>query len=304
MRALIAGATGFVGRRLAPALIADGHSVRCLARDPSSPAAAELAADGCEVVRADLADDDGAGAALEGVDVAYYLVHLIGTGDDYGEREAAIAKRFARAAREAGVERLIYLGGLGDDAASPHLRSRHATAMALRDAGPPLTYFRAAMIVGAGSESWILVRDIATRLPAVPDRAWMRRRTQPIGIREAVRYLRDAPGLQATRGREIEIGGPEALTPLEIVDRAALALGSRPPAKLRIPGATPGAVAAGAEAVTRGTGAVASELALGLSCDTVVTDPSGMELFEIAAEPFDVSLQRAIEQEERMREAA
>ena len=258
MRALIAGATGFVGRRLAPALLADGYEVRCLARDPSSEAARELAEVGCEVVRADLADP---------------------------EREVEIAGRFARAASKAGVGQMVYLGGLGDDDASPHLRSRHETARALREHGPPLTYFRAAMIVGAGSESYGLVRDIAKRLPAVPDKKW-------------------APAVALARGREIQIGGPEALTPLEVVDRVALALGRRPPAKLRVPGATPGAVAAGAEAVTRGTGAVASELALGLACDTVVTDPSGMELFGIAPEPLDVSLQRAIEEEERIREAA
>ena len=304
MRALIAGATGFVGRRLAPALLADGYDVRCLARDPYSEAARELSEIGCEVVPADLADPDGAGDAMAAVDVAYYLVHLIGTGADYGQREVEIAGRFARAASKAGVGQTIYLGGLGDDDASPHLRSRHETALALREHGPPLTYFRAAMIVGAGSESYVLVRDIAIRLPAVPDKKWMRRRTQPIGIREAVRYLSRAPAVAAARGREIQIGGPEALTPLEVVDRVALALGRRPPAKLRVPGATPGAVAAGAEAVTRGTGAVASELALGLSCDTVVTDPSGMELFDIASEPLDVSLQRAIEEEERIREAA
>src|SRR5688572_26636531 len=304
MLALIAGATGFVGRRLAPALVADGHEVRCLARNPSSDAARELARAGCEVVRADLSDAEGAGDALEGIDVAYYLVHLIGTGDDYGEREMAMAKSFGRAAKDAGVGQVVYLGGLGDDEASPHLRSRHATALALREHGPPLTYFRAAMVVGAGSESYVLVRDIATRLPAVPDKRWMRRRTQPIGIRETIRYLRRAPEVPAARGREIQIGGPEALTPLEVVDRMARALGRRPPAKIRVPGATPGAVAAGAEAVTRGTGAVASELALGLSCDTIVTDPSGMELFDIVPEPLDVSLQRAIEEEERMGKAA
>jgi uncharacterized protein YbjT (DUF2867 family) len=303
MRALIAGATGFVGSRLAPALVEDGLDVRCLVRDPSAGAAGVLAAAGCEVVAGDLALDDGLAEALAEVDVGYYLVHSIGDGEDYPDVEAAMAERYARAARGAGAARTIYLGGLGDDAASPHLRSRHATALALRRHGPPLTYFRAAMVVGAGSASFELVRDIAQRLPALPDPEWMRTRTQPIGIRDVISYLRQAPELPATIGREIQIGGPDVLTPHEAVDRVAAALGRKEPSRWTIPGATPGAVAAGADAITRGDdGAVASELALGLACDTVVTDPGGADLFPIAPEPLDVAIGRAIEEGEREEE--
>ena len=305
VRALIAGATGFVGSRLAPALLDDGFAVRCLVRNREAPAARRLAAAGCEMVEEDLSAPRDLVAAMSGVDVAYYLVHLVGTGDDYGQREAAIAEAFGRAAASAGVARVIYLGGLGDDDASPHLRSRHATALALRRHGPPLTYFRAAMIVGAGSASYSMVRDIALRLPVMPDPEWMRTKTQPIGARDAISYLRQAPEVPASAGREIQIGGPGVLTPHQVVDRMAAALGRPHPAKLTVPGATPGAVAAGADAITRGdSGAVAAELALGLSCDTVVTDPSGAELFAIDPEPLETSFQRAIEDEERAAAAA
>jgi uncharacterized protein YbjT (DUF2867 family) len=296
MLALIAGATGFVGSRLAPALLDDGLDVRCLVRDPGSDRAGRLEALGCELVRADLAGMDEIGDALAGVDVAYFLVHMMGRRADYAGAERRAAARFAVQARIAGVGQLVYLGGLG--AGSPHLRSRHETATTLREEGPPLTYFRAAMVVGCGSESYVLVRDIAERLPAIPDAAWMRTLTQPIGIRDVIAYLRRAPFVEAARGREIEIGGPEAMTPFEVVDRMALALGRRPPRRLPAVGATPGAVAAGAGAVTSGDRVIAAQLALGLGGDTIVRDPGGAALFDVRPEAFDVTLQRAIEDDE------
>lgn len=298
MRALIAGATGFVGRRLAPALVSDGLDVRCMARDAGSETALELTAAGCEVVEADLNDPASVEFAMRGVDVAYYLVHMMGREDDYGTAEVTAARAFARAATEAGVGQVIYLGGLGADDASTHLSSRHATAEALRDEGPPLTYFRAGMVVGAGSESYILVRDIVTRLPVVPAADWLHTKTQPVGIRDVVAYLRRAPFTEAVKGREVQIGGPEVLEPFEMIQRMAKALGRRAPLRVPIPGATPGVVAAGAEAVTTGDPAIAGQLAHGLSGDTKVTDPSGMELFDVRPEPLDVSLQRAIEDDE------
>ena len=298
MRALIAGATGFVGSRLAPALLDDGLEVRCLVRRPGSDAALGLADAGCELVPGDLTVDDGLAEAMQRCQVAYFLVHMIGRDPGYPHAERAAASRFGAAAKAAGVEQVVYLGGLGDPA-SPHLMSRHETALALREAGPPLTYFRAAMVVGAGSESYVLVRDIARRLPVLPAAAWLTALTQPIGIRDVIAYLRAVPFVPEARGREIQIGGPDVLTPPEVVDRMALAIGRRPPARIPIPGATPGVVSAAADAVTTGDGAVAAELALGLAGDTIVTDPSGAELFDITPESLEVSLQRALEDEER-----
>jgi uncharacterized protein YbjT (DUF2867 family) len=305
MRALIAGATGFVGRRLAPVLVGDGIDVRCLVRDADAETAADLREAGCEVVEGDLSDQGDLDEVMADVDVAYFLVHMMGRETDYAAAERRAAERFATAAKNAGVDLIVYLGGLGDDPTSPHLISREQTAEALADHGPPLTYLRAGMIVGAGSESYVLVRDIARRLPALPDPSWMRTRTQPIGIRDVISYLRRVPSLEAAHGREIQIGGPDVLTPFEIVERAARAAGRTPPRRLPGAGATPGAVAAAVGSVTTGDPAVAAELTHGLSSDTVVTDPSGARLFEdVHPEPLDVILQRALEEDERQAEAA
>jgi uncharacterized protein YbjT (DUF2867 family) len=301
VRALVAGATGFVGRRLAPALVRDGHQVRCLVRNAER--ARDLAASGCELAVADLAAPGAdVEAALDGVDVAYWLVHMM-SERGYAAPELAAAAAFARAASAAGVDRVVYLGGLGRNPdASPHLRSRHATAEALAADGPPLTYFRAAMVIGAGSESFVLLKAVAERLPLIPSNDWLHRRTQPIGVRDTVRYLRAAPAVATSRGREVQIGGPRVYTHLELVDLMARELGQRSKRKLSVFGATPGALSAGAAIVTRGDERVAAELTLSLVEDTIVTDPSGAEPFGIEPEPIAVSLHRALAEEERERE--
>jgi uncharacterized protein YbjT (DUF2867 family) len=299
MRAVVAGATGFIGRRLVPALLRD-HDVGCLVRDQDR--ARELSAAGAEVVVTDLAGDDDLGEVLSGADVAYYLVHMM-SEPGYAEPELAAARAFGGAAKDAGVEAVVYLGGLGDDAnASPHLRSRHATAEALRETGPPLTYFRAAMVIGAGSESFVLLKAIAERIPVVPSNEWLHHRTQPIGVREVIRYLRMAPDVTASRGHEVQIGGPRVYTHLELVDLMSRELGRRAKRKLPVFGATPGVVSAGAAILTRGDDRIAAELTLSLVEDTIVTDPSGAEAFGIEAEPVPVALQRALEEEERLRD--
>ncbi len=301
MRALVAGASGFIGRRLVPALLRD-HEVRCLVRDPERAAA--LVAAGAELAVADLSRPADLAESLAGIDVAYYLVHMM-SEPGYAEPEIAAAHAFGTAAKAAGVERIVYLGGLGDDAnASPHLRSRHATAEALRETGPPLTYFRAAMVIGAGSESFVLLKAIAERLPVIPAKDWLEHRSQPIGVREVIRYLKMAPEVASSRGREVQIGGPRAYTHLELVDLMARELGRRQKRKLPLYGATPGVVSAGAAIITRGDDRVAAELTLSLVEDTVVTDPSGAEPFGIVPEPVPIALQRALEDEEREREEA
>jgi uncharacterized protein YbjT (DUF2867 family) len=318
MRVLIAGATGFVGRALAPELLEDGLEVRCLVRSLDSEAAVELRDHGCELVAGDVAEDDGAlEQALEGVVVAYFLVHMMGRVEDWAEQERAAASRFGAAASAAGVARVIYLGGLGGDddpthgkgrpGISAHLRSRHDVAIALESTGPPLTYFRAAMIVGAGSESYELLRSIVERLPALPTPDWLSSKTQPIGIRETVAFLREAITVPESAGREIQIGGPDVLTHLDIVDSMAREMGRNPKRRLAKrkaldavfdAAATPRAVAAAAGAVTSGNDQVATAIALGLPGDTVVTDPSGMDLFDVRPEALSVVIHRAMEEAE------
>ncbi len=296
MRILVAGATGFIGRALVPALVADGHEVVSLARDPAR--AERLRSAGSEIAVADLATDADLSQAMRGVEVAYFLVHMIGTFDDYGAVETAAARRFGEAATAAGVDRVVYLGGLGDPSVSPHLRSRHETALALQETGPSLTYFRAAMVIGAGSESFRLIRSIVERSPAVPDKEWIRHRSQPIGARDVIRYLRLAPLVESSKGREVQIGGPEVLTHLDMIDAMARELGASRRRRLRIPGASPGAVAAAAAIVTKGKDTLAAELTLSLVTDTVVTDPEPARDFPVTPEPVNVAIQRALEEDE------
>jgi uncharacterized protein YbjT (DUF2867 family) len=279
MRILVTGATGFVGSRLARRLIDDGFEVRCLTRDPSSEEARALDRAGAELSTVDLTGDHGLADALDGIEVAYFLVHMIGAAEDYAAAERAAAKRFARAASGAGVSRVIYLGGLGERADSPHLASRAAVGEVLAAAGPPLTWFRAGMVIGPGSESYELLKGIAKRLRILPAPDWLENETQPIGDDDMVEYLRAALDVPESTGREVQVGA-DVVTHLELVNEMAAALGESPPAQIRMTRriARPASIAAGAAAVTHGNEEVARELGLGLDQPTVVTDPSGAEL--------------------------
>jgi uncharacterized protein YbjT (DUF2867 family) len=296
-RILVTGATGFIGGLLARRLVEDGLDVRCLVRDPETDAARDLAELGCELAVADLTRPGGVAEALEGVRVAYFLVHMIGDDEDYPAIERAAAGRFGRLARAAGVERVIYLGGLGEQETSKHLSARHETARALSDEGPPLTYFRAAMVIGPGSESYELLRGIVERLRLLPAPAWLHTKTQPIGAEDVVDYLREALDVPESAGREIEIGGPEVVSHLELVNEMARALGRKPPRRIRMSGevARPATVAAGAGAVTGGDSEIASQISLGLTTPSIVHDPSGAELFDIRPERLDAVLAEAID---------
>jgi len=294
MRALVTGATGFVGGRLARALSADGVAVRALVRDRGR--AADLERAGVELHEGDVTHAPSLSGAGTGVDVAYYLVHGMGRGGegDFAERERAATRNFARMARDAGVQRVIYLGGLGDQPGSKHLRSRHETALTLRREGPPITYFRASMVVGARSEGYRTLRHLVERLPAMIAPAWLKTPTQPIGIDDAIAYLTAAPGVSESTGREIQIGGPDVLAYGEMLDRMAVALGRRPPPKIPVPLLTPWLSSLWIGLVTPVDVGVARPLVEGLSTETVVTDPSGAALFDVAPVGFDETLRRAL----------
>lgn len=297
MKILVTGATGFIGGRLARRLVDDGFDVRCLIREPESEDARELAAIRCELAAADLTRSEDLADVLDGVAVAYFLVHMIGVDDDYPTAERDAARRFAREAKRAGIQRVIYIGGLGDRAESPHLSSRGEVARVLAEEGPPVTYFRASIVIGPGSESYELLRGIAERLPALPAPEWLWNETQPIGVDDVVDYLRAALDLPDTVGREIQIGGPDVASYLDLVNRMAAALGKSPPRQIpmskRI--ARPRSVAAGAAAVTPGTPEIARELGLSLEHPTVVTDPAGARLFDIRPRRLDDVLALAVD---------
>ncbi|MER7731340.1 SDR family oxidoreductase [Streptomyces erythrochromogenes] len=222
---LVTGATGYIGGRLVPELLKAGHRVRCLARTPAKlrdhPWAGQA-----ETVRGDVTDAASLAPAMEGVDVAYYLVHALGTGRDFEETDRRAARTFAEQARAAGVRRIVYLGGLTpsavpDHALSPHLRSRAEVGRILLDSGVPTTVLRAAVIIGSGSASFEMLRYLTERLPVMVTPSWVRTRIQPIAVRDVLRYLVGSAGMPDHVSRAFDIGGPEVLTYLDMMRRYA-----------------------------------------------------------------------------------
>lgn len=236
---LLTGATGYVGGRLLPLLAADadapGARLRCLVRDPArAPDAARPYA-----VQGDAVSGEGLDAALDGVEVAYYLIHSMGgKGEDFAARDRRAAETFGAAAARAGVRRVIYLGGLSGDASSAHLRSRDEVAEILARHVPQLVHVRAAMIIGPGGASFEMLHALVRRLPAMICPRWIDTRTQPIALDDVVHAL------YALRDREdvvadIELGGAEVLSYREMMDRTARAMSRRPPLVVRVPVLTP-----------------------------------------------------------------
>jgi uncharacterized protein YbjT (DUF2867 family) len=293
---LVTGATGFIGSRLARRLREQGREVRCLVRDPGRPAARALEQAGCELRAGDVLDPGSLRGAGRGIDVAYYLVHSMGRGAarDFAARERLAATTFARMAREEGVQRTVYLGGLGDRPQSEHLRSRHQTAEILRRDGPALTYFRAGMVVGPQSESYRTLRYLVQRLPAMIAPAWLKNPTQPIAVDDTLSYLAEALEVPESVGREIQIGGPDVLAYGDMLDRMATVLGLAARPRIPVPLITPWLSSLWIGLVTPVDAGVARPLVEGLAAPTVVSDPSGMELFDIQPIGFDAALRRAV----------
>jgi uncharacterized protein YbjT (DUF2867 family) len=290
----VAGSTGYIGGLLCRRLREEGQEVRALARHPER--AGELKEAGCEVRQADVLEPETLGPVLEGVEVAYYLVHSMGRGahGDFAERDHRGAENFAAAAAAAGVERIVYLGGLGEG--SKHLDSRHETAEVLRRGPVPVAYFRAAAVIGAGSESFRTAFYLVRRLPLMITPRWLTTRTQPIAIADAVAYLAAAADLDLPADREIEIGGPDLTTYGGMIDEIARALGRRPPLRITVPLLTPGLSSLWIGLVTPVDAGVAKPLIEGLATETVVTDAAGMELFRgVERTPLEAALRSAIE---------
>ncbi len=289
---LLTGATGFVGRRLEPVLIERGLKVRAMTRSPEDY-------DGeAEPVAGDVFDADTLGPALEGVDVAVYLVHSLGDRD-FERRDAEAAKAFGRAAAQAGVRQIVYLGGLGGDGElSPHLRSRREVESLLGEAGVPVTVLRAAVIVGAGGISWEITRQLVENLPAMIVPKWAKTRTQPIAITDVVRYLDGVIDNPEAIGRVFEIGGTDQLTYLDMIQQAAEVMRGNRRAIATVPVLTPSLSSHWISFVTDVDTTTAANLIESMSTEVIVTDQSIRDL--VPGEPltYQEAVRRALEEDE------
>jgi uncharacterized protein YbjT (DUF2867 family) len=229
-----------------------------------------------------------------------------GGGGDFRTRDREAARNFARMASAEGVGRVVYLGGLGgNEPKSEHLRSRHETALELREHGPALTYFRAAMLVGARSESYKTLRYLVERLPAMIAPAWLKTLTQPIGIDDAIDYLASAATVDESAGREVQIGGPDVLSYGDALDVMADALGRRRRPKVPVPLLSPRVSSLWIGLVTPVDAGVARPLVEGLSTETIVTDDAARVLFPgVKPAPFADTLRAAIHEDDEVVAAA
>lgn len=276
---LVTGATGYVGGRLIPRLLEAGYRVRCLVRDPARlqgrPWLGQV-----EVVSADVLQAATLPVAMRGVEAVYYLVHSLGAGGDFSNLDLVAARNCAEAAKTARVQRIIYLGGLGDPQSelSPHLRSRQQTGAALREAGVPVTEFRAAVIVGSGSLSFEMIRYLTERLPVMICPRWVFTRVQPIAIRNVLDYLVAALACPESVGRVLEIGGQDVLTYAGMMTGYAQARGLKRHL-LSVPVLTPRLSSYWVHLITPIPAAIARPLIKGLGNEVVVRDSAALRLF-------------------------
>ncbi len=237
---LVTGVTGYIGGRLVPVLLKAGYRVRAMARHPERLRDRDWLSD-VEVVEADASEPEQLRQALDGVDVAYYLIHALGSGDRFEARDRHTARQFGVAARAMGVRRIVYLGGLypDDERLSPHLESRKEVGEILLASGVPTTVLRAAVIIGSGSASFEMLRYLTERLPVMITPKWLNNRIQPIAVRDVLHYLLGSASMPAEVSRGFDIGGPDVLTYREMMQAYARAAGLSPRRIRTVPLLTP-----------------------------------------------------------------
>ncbi|MFI6999269.1 NAD(P)H-binding protein [Nocardia sp. NPDC050175] len=288
MTVLVAGSTGFVGRRLCPELTDAGHEVRAMTRHPESYQGSGTP------IGADVADIGSLRIALADCTAAYYLVHSLAE-TDFERRDADAARNFGRAAADAGVQRIIYLGGLGEDNddLSAHLRSRREVEGLLAAAGVPVTTLRAGIIVGHGGISWEITRQLVEHLPAMITPRWVRTRTQPIAVDDVVRYLVGVLDNPETAGRTFEIGGPDILEYVDMLRRVAKIEG-RPLAVVPVPLLSPRLSSLWLSLVTDVDTTTGRTLVDSMSNEVVVRDNSIRDLVPFEPLSYEDAVRRAL----------
>jgi uncharacterized protein YbjT (DUF2867 family) len=290
-RILVTGATGFIGRRLTPSLVDAGHEVRAMTRRPESY-------DGPGTpVGADVHDPDTLGPALDGIDVAYYLVHSLDSAD-FEQMDAAAATAFGEAAAAAGVRQIIYLGGLGAEGSdlSAHLRSRREVEGLLGRGGVPVTVLRAAIVVGQGGISWELTRQLVKNLPAMVVPKWVSTRTQPIAVDDVIRYLVGVADRTEAFDRVFEIGGPDQLSYREMLQTAAEISSGRPVPIVQVPVLTPRLSSYWLALVTDVDVTTGRNLIDSMGTEVLVTDHSIEELVPGDLVTYEEAVRRALEE--------
>jgi uncharacterized protein YbjT (DUF2867 family) len=292
---LVTGATGYVGGRLVSALLDRGEHVRCLARRPEAVGPRP----GLDVVAGDALDAAAVGRALVGINVAYYLIHAMGGADGFQERDRQAALIFAEAAREAGVRRIVYLGGLGSGAnLSPHLASRQEVGRLLASTGVETVEFRASIVIGSGSLSFELVRSLTERLPAMITPRWVRTRTQPIAVEDLVAYLVAALDLKPGSSGVFEIGGADVATYGELMREYARQR-SLHRLLVPVPVLTPRLSSLWLTLVTPVYARVGRKLVESLPHETVVHDERALDVFPIRPRGYREAIARALLNEDR-----
>jgi uncharacterized protein YbjT (DUF2867 family) len=299
MSVLLTGATGYVGGRLLAALAEAGYTVRCLARRPE--VLRERLPVGAEAVRGDLLDPESLRGAMAGVDIAYYLVHSMGSDGDFEEQDRRAAQNFGAAAKASGVNRIVYLGGLGEQASalSPHLRSRHEVGDILRQSGVPVIEFRASIVIGSGSSSFEIVRALVERLPAMVTPRWVSVRAQPMGIEDVLRYLVAAAEFDAgpVPNRTFEIGGPDVVSYGDLMREYARQRGLRR-WMVPVPVLTPHLSSLWLGLVTPVYARVGRDLIDSIRHETVVRDASARLAFGIEPVGMREAIARALRDED------
>lgn len=295
MRALVTGATGYIGGRLVPRLLEAGHQVRCLTRRPprldSVPWRPRV-----EVVAGDALDPASLTSALAGCEAAYYLVHAMAEGPGFDERDRLAAANFREAADAAGLRRVVYLGGLAPEGVrlSKHLASRQEVGRVLAAGVTPVTEFRAAVIIGSGSLSFEMLRYLTEVLPVMTTPRWVRSRCQPIAVSDVLDLLVRALDDPETVDRVLEIGGPDVLTYQDMMRAYAAEVGLRR-LIIPVPFLSPGLSSLWVGLVTPLPPRVARPLVESLRHEAVVRDPTAQRLFPYEPLPFREALRRALD---------
>lgn len=298
LNVLVAGATGYIGGRLVPRLIEAGHDVRCLVRDPGRfrrPFSHLV-----QVFVGDVLQADTLPQAMEGVDLAYYLVHSMRSGEKgFEQRDQIAAENFATAAKNAGVKRIIYLGGLGsENNLSSHLQSRHEVGEILRKFGPPVTEFRAAIIVGSGSISFEMIRYLTERVPVMICPRWVSTRCQPIAVDDVLRYLVDAVAEPRSADKILEIGGADILTYGEMMLQYAKLRGLTR-LLIPVPVLTPRLSSYWVDFVTPIPSAISRPLIEGLRNEVICHDQTALELFPFKPVCYRAAVAEALSRSEK-----